>query len=715
MHTVKNYFSKSLYLQGLRKIRTAGIAMAIVIIVINALVPTICMIESQMGYGFPGMTRSVTEVSAGMATPASLGVILFAPILTYVMFSYLNERRASDFYHALPQKRICVYTSFIAAILTWIVGTLVASMLLNSFLWLIARWYDASVLVMLMSTLAYVITALVMVGFMVLAMTVTGTTVSNLLVFILFTLFVRAFGLFFLHGLEDVAPMFNVENSLLRVFDIQFFMPLRLFVEIFDGESAAYFDAPMLIYWAIVGILLLIGAGVCYHYRKSESATKSAPSRVLQHIYRIAVTFPFMMLTMFMILIDGGLESYHLIFLVIAALVWIIYEILTTKKIKNVVRSLPLFFVPVLLSLCYVAGIYAARTVIYNTTPDREDIVSVQVSGTHARYIGSWGNTVMLTHTVEDPDVLDLIPLAIDETKETLYLTHTEAREKGYVHMETLTLTLKSGRKVTYDLKSSILFGDVLATCDDLSHLIYSIPDDRYLEKGNMHVDDISFREYQEAIWAAFRTDFAALSDAEKREYFRWNDDADSKAYIYVYGTYRDRNFHQYYYLNAKYTPNAIALYYDYLNRETSPIKTLGKIKETIGDLMENVDAIHTVSMEIIGDRYNAAIYTEDIRVIHEFLETMKIDLHLTDYTRADKIYEVVFCIDPDYSEEYYYYETDSNGKLIEESKKPMAMYYMHERCYLTLSEADLDAYYAIEKKYSKNEMSHETTAIVVQ
>jgi hypothetical protein len=96
-------------------------------------------------------------------------------------------------------------------------------------------------------------------------------------------------------------------------------------------------------------------------------------------------------------------------------------------------------------------------------------------------------------------------------------------------------------------------------------------------------------------------------------------------------------------------------------------------------------------------------------------LETLKIDLHLTDYTRADKIYEVVFCIDPDYSEEYYYYETDSNGKLIEESKKPMAMYYMHERCYLTLSEADLDAYYAIEKKYSKNEMSHETTAIVVQ
>jgi hypothetical protein len=44
-----------------------------------------------------------------------------------------------------------------------------------------------------------------------------------------------------------------------------------------------------------------------------------------------------------------------------------------------------------------------------------------------------------------------------------------------------------------------------------------------------------------------------------------------------------------------------------------------------------------------------------------------------------------------------------------------MAMYYMHERCYLTLAEADLDAYYAIEKKYSKNEMSYETTAIVVQ
>ena len=267
---MKNIFSKGLYLQGLRKIRTAGIAMAIVIIAINALVPTVCMIESQ--FSFPGMTHTVQEIGANMAAPAGLSVILFAPILTYVMFSYLNERKSSDFYHALPQKRVCVYTSFVAAILTWIAGTLIASMLLNSILWACARWYDASVSVMVMSTLAYFITALVMMGFMVLAMTVTGTPVSNMLVFILFTLFVRAFGLFFLYGLSEVAPMFHMANSWLRMFDWSFFLPFRLVVELFDVESAAYYDAVMLIYWAIVGVLLLVGAGVFYHYRKSENA-----------------------------------------------------------------------------------------------------------------------------------------------------------------------------------------------------------------------------------------------------------------------------------------------------------------------------------------------------------------------------------------------------------------------------------------------------------
>ena len=97
---MKNIFSYKLYLQGLRKIRTAGVAMAIVIIVLNAWIPINC-ITSGGNHG-----RYVTSVDAGMFAPFGFLLMFFAPLLVYNMFSFLNERKGSDFFHSLPQKRM---------------------------------------------------------------------------------------------------------------------------------------------------------------------------------------------------------------------------------------------------------------------------------------------------------------------------------------------------------------------------------------------------------------------------------------------------------------------------------------------------------------------------------------------------------------------------------------------------------------------------------
>ncbi|MBQ8496497.1 MAG: ABC transporter permease [Clostridia bacterium] len=704
---MKNIFSKSLYLQGLRKIRTAAIAMAIIIIAVNALVPIICIVDSQ--FDFPGMNRSVQIIEAPVAAPAGLGMILFAPLLTYIMFSYLNERRASDFYHSLPQKRICVYISFIAAILTWIAATLIASAILNAILWGIARYYSVSVLAMVMSTVTYFITALMLVGFMALAMTVTGTAVSNILVFILFALFIRAFGLFFLYGLQEVAPIFNVTNSWLGIFDFDFFLPLRLFMD-FDtyNRELGFYDAGLLCYWAVVGILLLVAAGFFYHRRKSESATKSAPNQIMQHIYRIAVTFPFMMLMMFMILLDENFESYHLIFIVFAALVWIIYELLTTKKIKNVLKSAPLFLVPVLLSLGYVGSVYAARGVVYNTTPERDEIVSVQMDGGSNRYYGTWDAAIVYSHSVEDPDVLDMVSVALAETKETLHMTSSERYQQGYTGQATLTLELKSGKKVTYNLVSRFEFYNTLVNSDDLYALCHTLPPDEMID--SIHVDSLSLREYQNAIWAAFREDYAAMNDQEKAGYYNWNNRSSyTMTYIYINGTYRDRNFHGQYGLDPQFTPKAYALYMEYHNRENPPLKGLENVRDTL-NAIENPEN-HLVSLEIIGtDKTNASIFTEDIRVIKEFLNTLEIDKHLIEYTTAKTIYEVNTYVDTDSAN---YYMVDENG-LKQYVEVEDANYYINNTYYVTLSDEDIKMYYEIEKKYQNNQKNYETETVIV-
>ena len=296
---MKKLFSGKLYLQGLRKVRTAGIAMAVVITVLNAWIPIQCMIS---GRGTD--VNHVTDVEAGMFAPFGFLLMLFAPLLVYNMFSYLNERKSSDFFHALPQKRICIYISFMSAVLTWIVSVLCLTSLVNTVLWSMADGYVLSYGGALLTLVGFLILALVTAGFMALAMTLTGTAVANCLVFVLFFLFIRACGMFFMYGFAEVAPMFHVGSSLLSIFEIQFFLPVGLVAQIFDGDTALFHNPWFFIYWTVVAVVLLVLSAWTYCRRRSESATKSAPNRFMQNIYRIGVTFPFLMMGVFLVIAE---------------------------------------------------------------------------------------------------------------------------------------------------------------------------------------------------------------------------------------------------------------------------------------------------------------------------------------------------------------------------------------------------------------------------
>ena len=177
---MKNWFSVKLYIEGLKKIKVPGISCAIAVIALNTLLPIVGIIESSASW--PGMVRSVSAVDVSAFAPFSLMMMVFAAILVHAMFSFLNERNRADFWHAIPQKRTCAYVSLTAAVYTWILGTIVASALINGILWGIAKYYSVSFSVIAVSTSVYFLAAIMIAGFMTLAMTITGTTVSNLLI-----------------------------------------------------------------------------------------------------------------------------------------------------------------------------------------------------------------------------------------------------------------------------------------------------------------------------------------------------------------------------------------------------------------------------------------------------------------------------------------------------------------------------------------------------
>ena len=644
---MKNIFSFKLYQQGLRKVRSVGIAMAIVIIALNALIPIVCMIDAAM-WSEPFMAgHSVSLVKAPVFAPFSVAVILFAPLLIYSMFSFLNDRRSSDFYHAIPHKRACVYLSFLAAAMTWIIGVLLASSLVNSILWGISVWDDMNFAAFGLSFAAYAVIALVMAGFMALAMMLTGTVISNCLVFLLVLLFVRAIGCFFLYCLSDIAPMFVVETSWLRIFDLRFFIPYEILLEgIFEMDEAGFRQAGMTVYWLIVGILLLVGAGVRYVRRRSESATKCAPNKILQHIYRIAVTLPFMLLGIVFVVMEGSWEAYHFIFFVIAVLVYAIYELLTTKKIKNLVRSLPLLLVPVALSLIFVGADHGTKTIINATVPTEDKIAGVALMGT--QYSTSYENTVTYGVFVDDEDVIRDTAAALQESKEwksgsfgSGSITYYDGNQIIHYQTPTVLIKLKSGRVVAYNLRTTYDISAGVMNSEECLNAYISLPSeeeiqDLYLSSYGYGVDDGTTL----TLWQSFLSEYDALTASQKRAYKTEQHYFGDEYFSFILSGVTDgKRFSSNYGVSMKYLPKTAMLYLELCNEKNDPVKMLTSLSEALTD--ENCKLLSgSFAFERMDNLHGSMDFYYD-RDVLAALNAITIDSHLTDFEREGQICRV--------------------------------------------------------------------------
>ena len=105
---MKNYFNIKLYKEGLKKVRLLGIAAAMVSILLCSIIPITHMVQGSR------VSSNITDIMTISEFAAPLVLIMFmTPFFVISMFSYLNERSKSDFYHSIPYKRTCVYFSFL--------------------------------------------------------------------------------------------------------------------------------------------------------------------------------------------------------------------------------------------------------------------------------------------------------------------------------------------------------------------------------------------------------------------------------------------------------------------------------------------------------------------------------------------------------------------------------------------------------------------------
>lgn len=650
-------FSLKLYLQGLKKMRAVGIASAICIVVLNSIIPIIAFIENSAGW--PGTVRSIKEVTIGMFAPFGLLVMLFAPLAVLSIFSYLNERSKSDFYHSLPQTRLCVYMSFMAAVLTWITSILLASSLINSLIWIMAPFYHLSFISVLLSFIAQLILTILMTGFMSFSMMLTGTTISNVLIFALVALFVRTSGTMFIYSVEEVTPIFLLSQSWLKIFSFEYFLPWKILTGVFSGESVT--DFGLLIYSLVIGILLLAASGFLYIKRRSEIAGQSAPNKLLQLIYRSAVTLPFLLIIVFCIVSDG-IESYLVVLFAIALLVYLLFELLTTKKIKSMLLSFKYFYIPVLAAFVFLCGIYVTRNSIISVQPEPDEISGITIL-TGSNYGGTYEDIQTSNIKVNEPEANKIISEALIE-----YINNGFDR-RGDVYMRSLRvlITLDSGRKigryVYVTQEEYALIYNAFSSSEQYGDALIKIPQNK--EITNVSVSDkyigIESSGGVNSFWNSFVDEYNSLPREKQIELKKL-----SQQYAYrsdvmslqVGGYVGANHFNSWYLINEEYTPKtmaAVALYVNNTKDGVIPQKAIEEYSNALSELsFEKQLAYYHISMTLdqcFGDytKYrnstNNNIDTDPVILEYqqEILKFLTESEEMYDFTDPDrKLYSIV-------------------------------------------------------------------------
>lgn len=374
----KRIFSFKLYLEGLRQTKLIGI-MAFVILAIQVIAIPIGIAIDKITYGYAGGARGVDFVEFN---PLLYGMIyIVAPLLALSLFSFMNKRKSSDFYHSIADTRVCLFISYFTAICTWIVGictiTTVIGIITNS---CFPQYFTLNTINIWLNTLNIIAASLYSAAAVVLAMTMTGTLVTNIAVAGLILILPDYLTFMFKEMVMSnipIAPRFTSFGEALPVgFNFLSDSFQNRFLNLGDG-----------IYTIVLSLIIGALALVIFKFRKSESAGYPALNRYLQAAIRITFCMVVCIFACGGLFIStsgiqnfGGSDFFAIVMIYIAALiVYFLYEIITTKKFKTAFKTAPALLIVVVLNVACVLGMNATYDTYLAFEPSASEIDYITV------------------------------------------------------------------------------------------------------------------------------------------------------------------------------------------------------------------------------------------------------------------------------------------------------------------------------------------------
>ena len=393
MSSANHFLSPRLYREGLRQLLPMGLLVGILSIGLP-LVKILVLVFS--GFGGVGSTAYTLSNLTGVSYVMLAVLAVFALVAAFYLFNFQNKRGSADFYHALPVSRSNLYLSFLAPILTWVWGIGLLALLLVVVTALVGGVHLTFALVAV--SLGLLLSAsLFLIAATLAAVSVTGTWFSNLVVtgLIIFTpyLVTKTFMQLVSGGIPSI-PAQSVGAIGSTSIHNSFFLLFVQRVNMVSHYSLASYVASIIV--TLVWSFVLIGAGAWFfRRRRSEMAGTSAPTKGFQLICRVVLSIFVVGLLMSSSVTFGGwmigtggmsgaifsVSSLRdgILSLIVALVVFLVFELITTRKWRRLVRAIPSFslvlaFTAVLFSAAYLYSAHEKRA-----APPAGQIASVQI------------------------------------------------------------------------------------------------------------------------------------------------------------------------------------------------------------------------------------------------------------------------------------------------------------------------------------------------
>lgn len=500
-------FSGKLYLEGLRRVRTLGLIYVISMMVVSIIPQLINNLTETAYNSYGALTHYGFTLDEDDAMVLIVSFIIAVPVLTLVQFAFLNKRSSSDFFHSIPESRTSLFFSFSLATYTWAAAGIILPWASRLLLHIIVPKNDVDPCYFMMLPI-FLIVCLLVEGGILIAMSQTGTLLTNIVVsgIVLFAPRLIMFAL--IAVIDDITPVLVNSYEELPVLDYHY----NLLFSFFDWEWEKI--GISIIYSSILAIVYFAIALLLFKKRKSETAEQSAQNDFVQCAVRTIIAFCFCLPAIVSLIEDTDFELV-IIFYALALIAYFAYEAITKRSFRSFGKAAwQIVFLIALNVVMFILPNAVMRSVA-KSTPRAQSVQSVSVNTSYSSIEEYYAKDVSCTNT----SVINILTTEAENNAKEMAAGKDISGSKWIK----VKFNLKDGstveRRVKVASSENTTIGNVIKTDEAYIDATLKKPEFEELQTvwftsgGYSNVEDVK------NIYNAFLEDYNAMSRNEKIKY----------------------------------------------------------------------------------------------------------------------------------------------------------------------------------------------------